>query len=91
MFGFALFYIADQQFELFDIAVELFRRSSEARAPQNGELHFQLLDQQHFSVNFHGKRSCKAPQFSGIFRQISDGARVDSCLSQNARLRCSRM
>jgi hypothetical protein len=74
-FGVAFLDIADQEFELFDIAVELFRRASEARAPQNGELHFQLLDQQRFGVNFRGERRREAPQFGGVFRQISSGAR----------------
>ncbi|MGJ0395430.1 MAG: hypothetical protein ACR65U_04275 [Methylocystis sp.] len=57
---------------MFDIAVEPFRRSPKARPPQNGELHFQLLDQQRFGVNFRGERRREATQFSGIFRQISN-------------------
>src|ERR1700677_1208859 len=73
--GVALLNVAQQQLELLDLAIELLRRAPEARAAQNRELHAQLLDQQCFGVNLRRQRRREPPQFSGIFRQISGGAR----------------
>lgn len=35
---------ADQQFQLFDVAIELLRRTAEPGPPQNSQLRFQFLD-----------------------------------------------
>src|SRR5580693_10588130 len=73
--GVPLLDVAEQQLQLLDLAVELLRRPPEARPPQDRQLHSQLLDQQRLGVNFRGERRREPPQFGGIFRQISDGAR----------------
>jgi hypothetical protein len=73
--GVALLNVAEQQLQLLDLAVELFRRPPETRAPQDGQLRSQLLDQQRLGVNFRGERCRKPSQFVGVFRQISGGAR----------------
>jgi len=49
--GLLLLEFADQQFELLDVAVELFRRPAEPRATQHGELHLELLDMQRLGIN----------------------------------------
>jgi hypothetical protein len=48
--------LADQQLELLDIAVELFRRAAEAGAPQHRELHLQLLDVQRLGMDLRVAR-----------------------------------
>ena len=72
-FGFALFDIANEQFELLDRLIEPFGRAPEPSSPQHGELHLQLLDQQRLGVNLGGKCgdialqiACDAAQIIGI-------------------------
>jgi hypothetical protein len=43
--------VTDQQFELFDLAVELLRGAAEARAAQHGQLRLELLDVQGLGVD----------------------------------------
>ena len=45
---------ADQQFELFDVLVELFRGPAEPCAAQHGQLHFQLFDVQCLGMDLGG-------------------------------------
>ncbi len=52
--GSILFECADQQFELFNVAIELLRRATEPRAPKHGQLHLQLLDVQRFGMDLGG-------------------------------------
>jgi len=49
--GLLLLELADQQFELLDVAVELLRRPTKPRATQHGELHLQLLDMQRLGID----------------------------------------
>ena len=73
--GVALFHVAEQQFQLLDLAVELLRRAPEASAPKDRQLHSQLLNQQRLGVDFRCERRREPPQFGGIFGQIGSGAR----------------
>ena len=52
--GDIFFEAVDQQFELFDVAIELFRGAAEAGAPQHGQLHLQLFDVQRLGMDFGG-------------------------------------
>ncbi len=45
------FELADQQFELLNLMVELFGGPAEACAPQHGQLHLQLFDVQRLGVD----------------------------------------
>ncbi len=44
--GRLLLQFADQQLELLDVAVELFRRPAKSRAPQHGQLHLEFFNVQ---------------------------------------------
>jgi hypothetical protein len=52
--GDVFFKAADQQFELFDVAIELFRRAAEAGASQRRQLHLQLFDVQCLGMDLCG-------------------------------------
>jgi hypothetical protein len=49
-FGGFFLEFADQQFELFDVAIELFRGPAEPCAPGHGKLHLELFDVQRLGV-----------------------------------------
>ena len=76
-FGVRFLNVADHQFKLLDLGVALFRRAAEPSAPQHGELHFQLFDEQRLGAHLGGKRrkialqcACEAAQSLRVFRQI---------------------
>jgi hypothetical protein len=52
--GEVFFEAADQQFKLFDVAVELFRGAAEAGASQRRQLHLQLFDVQRLDMDLRG-------------------------------------
>ena len=52
--GEVFFEAADQQFKLFDVAVELFRGAAEACASQRRQLHLQLFDMQRLGMDLRG-------------------------------------
>jgi len=52
--GEVFFEVADQQFKLFDVAIELFRRAAEACASQRSQLHLQLFDMQRLGMDLRG-------------------------------------
>ena len=52
--GDIFFEFADQQFELLDLAVELFRGAAEACASQRRQLHLQLFDMQRLGMDLRG-------------------------------------
>jgi hypothetical protein len=76
------FKFADQQFQLLDVAIKLFRRAAEPGPSQHRQLHLQLFDVQCLGVDFGSiggdlyllarqlglKTGGKQPQRVGVFR-----------------------
>jgi len=80
-FGLALFDVADEQFELFDRAIELSDERPNRDAATR-RVAFSAFDQQRLGVNLGRKRgdialqiACDATQIIWISRQISDRRR----------------
>jgi hypothetical protein len=71
--------LADQQLELLDVAIELFRRPAEAGAAQHRQLHLQLLDVQRLGVDLGVARG----DLDILARQL----RLQACRQRAQRLR----
>jgi hypothetical protein len=67
--GLAFLQVADQEFELLDLAVELLGLLPEPGAPEHGELRLQLLDMQGLGVELGLQSLRKQAQLFGIGRQ----------------------
>ncbi len=64
---------ADQQFELFDVVIKLFRRAAEPCAAQHSQLHLQLFNVQRLGVDFGGvggEFDVLAREFGVLVRQL---------------------
>ncbi len=71
--GFTFFDVADQQFQLLDLAVEFLRRAAVAGTAQQRELGLEFFDVQRLRINFgvaclqiQLKFFRKSPKFGGI-------------------------
>jgi hypothetical protein len=60
-FRLALFEVTDNQFELFDLTVKLFRRLAKAGTTQSGELDLELFNVEGFGIKLALQQRCKSP------------------------------